>query len=89
MTDVAFWANTSQNLTEAGEPVRLTAGLVSANTFDVLGTRPLHGRTLTADDDRPNAPPVAVLATDCGTRSSAAIAPSSAAASCSTTWRWR
>ena len=61
MTDVAFWANTSQNLTEAGEPVRLTVGLVSANTFDVLGTRPLHGRTLTADDDRPNAPPVAVL----------------------------
>ena len=61
MTDVAFWANTSQNLTEAGEPVRLTVGLVSANTFDVLGTRPLLGRTLTADDDRPNAPPVAVL----------------------------
>jgi putative ABC transport system permease protein len=61
MTDVAFWANTSQNLTEAGEPVRLTVGLVSANTFDVLGTRPLLGRALTADDDRPNAPPVAVL----------------------------
>ena len=61
MTDVAFWANTSQNLTDAGEPVRLTVGLVSANTFDVLGTRPLLGRTLTADDDRPNGPPVAVL----------------------------
>ena len=61
MTDVAFWANTSQNLTEAGEPVRLTVGLVSANTFEVLGTRPLLGRTLTADDDRPNGPPVAVL----------------------------
>ncbi len=29
MTDVAFWANTSQNLTEAGEPVRLTVGLVA------------------------------------------------------------
>ena len=61
MTDVAFWANTSQNLTDAGEPVRLNVGLVSANTFDVLGTRPLLGRTLTADDDRPNGPPVAVL----------------------------
>ena len=61
MTDVAFWANTSQNLTDAGEPVRLTVGLVSANTFDVLGTRPLLGRTLTADDERPNGPPVAVL----------------------------
>ena len=61
MTDVALWANTSQNLTDAGEPVRLTVGLVSANTFGVLGTRPLLGRALTADDDRPNGPPVAVL----------------------------
>ena len=61
MTDVAFWANTSQNLTDAGEPVRLTVGLVSANTFDVLGTRPFLGRTWTADDDQLNGPPVAVL----------------------------
>ena len=61
MTDVAFWVNTSQNLTDAGEPVRLTVGLVSANTFDVLGTRPVVGRTLTADDDRPDGPPVVVL----------------------------
>ena len=53
MTDVAFWANTSQNLTDAGEPVRLTVGLVSANTFDVLGTRPLLGRTFNADDESP------------------------------------
>ena len=61
MTDVALWANTSHNLTDAGEPVRLTVGLVSANTFDVLGTRPLVGRAFAADDDRPNSPPVAVL----------------------------
>src|SRR5262245_25124029 len=61
MTDVAFWANTSQNLTEAGEPVRLTVGLVSANTFDVLGARPLVGRGFTPDDDRRTGPPVAVL----------------------------
>src|SRR5262245_45326145 len=45
LTGVAFWANGSQNLTEAGEPVRLTTGLVSANIFDVLGTRPVFGRT--------------------------------------------
>jgi predicted permease len=61
MTDVAFWGNTSQNLTDAGEPVRLTVGLVSANTFDVLGSRPLLGRSFSADEDRPNGPPVAVL----------------------------
>jgi predicted permease len=61
LTDVAFWANTAQNLTGAGEPVRLTVGLVSANTFDVLGTRPVLGRTFTAEDERLNGPPVAVL----------------------------
>ncbi|MGE0459764.1 MAG: ABC transporter permease [Vicinamibacterales bacterium] len=61
LSEVAFWANTSQNLTEAGEPVRLTVGLVSANTFDVLGARPLLGRTFTADDERLNGPPVAVV----------------------------
>ena len=61
LTDVAFWANTSQNLTDAGEPVRLTVGLVSANTFDVLGARPLLGRGFTPDDDQRTAAPVAVL----------------------------
>ena len=61
ITDVAFWANTFQNLTDAGEPVRLNVGLVSANTFDVLGTRPLLGRAFGAGDDRPNGPPIAVL----------------------------
>ena len=61
LTDVAFWANTFQNLTDAGEPVRLTVGLVSANTFAVLGAPPLLGRTLTAEDDRPGGPPIAVL----------------------------
>jgi predicted permease len=61
MTDVGFWANTFQNLTDAGEPIRLTVGLVSANTFDVLGARPLLGRNFNADDERLNGPPVAVL----------------------------
>jgi predicted permease len=61
MTDVAFWGNTFQNLTEAGEPVRLTVGLVSANTFDVLGRRPLLGRTFNADEELLNGPPVAII----------------------------
>jgi putative ABC transport system permease protein len=61
LTAVAFWANTSLNLTEAGEPVRLTVGLISANTFDVLGARPLLGRALTVEDEALNGPPVAVL----------------------------
>ena len=61
LTAVAYWANTSQNLTDAGEPARLTVGLISANTFDVLGARPLLGRSLTADDEQLTGPPVAVL----------------------------
>jgi putative ABC transport system permease protein len=61
LTAVGYWINTFQNLTDAGEPVRLNVGLLSANTFDVLGTRPLLGRTWTADEDRVNAAPVAVI----------------------------
>ena len=61
MTAVGFWTSGFQNLTEAGEPLRLTVGLVSANTFDVLGARPLLGRMFTSDEDRPNGPPLAVL----------------------------
>jgi putative ABC transport system permease protein len=58
---VSFWSNAFQNLTGAGDPARLNVGLVSANTFEVLGTRPLIGRLFTPAEDRPNGPPVAVL----------------------------
>lgn len=61
ITDVAFWINIFQNLTEAGEPVRLGVGLVSANTFDVLGARPLLGRTFHAGEDGARAPRIAVI----------------------------
>lgn len=61
LTDVAFWANTSMNLTDAGEPARLTTGLISANLFDVLGARPLLGRRFTAEDDQLTSPPVTIL----------------------------
>lgn len=61
ITSMAFWVNTAENLTDAGEPVRLPVGLVSANMFGVLGVRPLLGRTLMADDEQLNGPRVAVL----------------------------
>ncbi|MBY0495085.1 MAG: ABC transporter permease [Cyanobacteria bacterium] len=61
LTGVGYWANTSYNLTESGEPARLTAGLISANLFDVLGARPLIGRGLIEEDDRPTSAPVAIL----------------------------
>ena len=40
---------------------RVHSAVVSANFFDVLGVRPLLGRTFAASDDSPNADPVLVL----------------------------
>ena len=40
---------------------RVQSAVVSANFFDVLGVRPLLGRTFVASDDSPNAAPVLVL----------------------------
>jgi putative ABC transport system permease protein len=61
MTAVAGWTSAQQNLTGDGEPVRVGVGLVTANTFDVLGAAPLLGRVIAAAEDQPNAAPVAVL----------------------------
>ena len=61
LSAVGFWSSSFQNLTDAGEPVRLNVGVVSANTFDVLGARPHLGRMFTEQEDRPQGPPVAVL----------------------------
>lgn len=61
MTAVSGWDTTQQNLTGDVDPLRVGVGRVTANTFAVLGARPLLGRDFTPEDDRPNAAPVAVL----------------------------
>jgi len=61
LEDVAAWNTGQMNLTGDGEPIRVGAGFVTANTLDVLGARPLHGRMFSRDEDRPNAAQVAVL----------------------------
>ncbi|MDQ2970977.1 MAG: ABC transporter permease, partial [Acidobacteriota bacterium] len=43
------------------EPERVQTGVVSASFFDVLGVRPLLGRTFRAGEDRHGAEPVLVL----------------------------
>lgn len=43
------------------EPDRVQTGVVSYNFFDLLGVRPMMGRTFTPDDDKPGAPPVLLL----------------------------
>jgi putative ABC transport system permease protein len=58
---VFAWAFDRFNLTNGGE-VRIAQGLwVTGDLFNVLGVRPVIGRTLTAGDDRPGCAPRAVL----------------------------
>ncbi len=49
------------NVLGRGDPHRATGGLVTANFFEVLGLRPLHGRTLLPEDEGRAAAPVVVL----------------------------
>src|SRR5207302_7207799 len=49
------------DLLKRGEPDRVTAGVVSPNFFDVLGIKPILGRSFVADDDKPGAPAVLVI----------------------------
>ena len=49
------------NLSSDGRAEIASAQLVSGNYFDVLGVPPAAGRPLVAADDRPEAPPVAVI----------------------------
>ncbi len=43
------------------EPERVATGVVSAGFFNLLGVRPLYGRTFVEADDKPGAPAVLVL----------------------------
>ena len=50
------------NLTGVDEPERLRGAAVSAGYFTALGVAPQVGRTFTVEDDRPNSPPVVIIA---------------------------
>ena len=56
----AYWSP-SLTLTGDAEAEKLLAATVSHGFFEVLGVGPLVGRSFTAGDDQPGAPPVAVL----------------------------
>jgi putative ABC transport system permease protein len=55
------WAGWNFNLTGDGPPALVESGRVSWNYFDVLGAKPLLGRTFTQDEDASGAPHVAIL----------------------------
>ena len=59
-TDMAATRGTVANLTGDGPPEQVIGRLVTANFFDVLGARPVIGRTFTEDEDRTN-PHLAIL----------------------------
>src|SRR6184192_1627403 len=50
---MAAFAERSFNLTGVGEPERLDGRRVSSNLFDLLGVRPIIGRTFVAQEDQP------------------------------------
>jgi predicted permease len=43
------------------QPERISVSLATANFFDTIGLPPHLGRTFTADEDKPGAPPLAVI----------------------------
>ena len=50
---MAAFAERSFNLTGVGEPERLDGRRVSANLFEMLGVKPIVGRTFVPQEDRP------------------------------------
>jgi putative ABC transport system permease protein len=61
LEQVAAWGDGQVNITGDGDPERVAAGGVTANTFSTFGVRPLLGRTFTAQEDVPNGPSFVVL----------------------------
>src|SRR5829696_9269950 len=49
------------SLTGAGDPSKVTIDRVSGDLFETLGTTPMLGRLMRADEERPGSPKVLVL----------------------------
>ncbi|HVE34904.1 MAG TPA: ABC transporter permease [Gemmatimonadaceae bacterium] len=58
---LAEYHSMSFDLLGHGEPRRVQTGVVSADFFDLIGVRPLLGRTFIRGEDHDGAPPVLVL----------------------------
>jgi predicted permease len=62
---IAGWRDRDVNVSppadDPGPPARVSAAMVTANLFDVLGVAPELGRDFQSGEDRLNAPPVAML----------------------------
>ena len=58
---LAIYRGYSFSLTGAGEAEQVNAELISSDFFNLLGVRPLRGRSFLPGEDRPGAPPVALI----------------------------
>jgi putative ABC transport system permease protein len=61
LESVVEYHNMQFDLLGVGDPQRIDTGVVSANFFDVLGVKPLYGRTFVPDDETLGAPAVLVF----------------------------
>jgi predicted permease len=61
LEQMAAFSNWGANLTNQGEPERIQGVRLSAHAFQMLGIEAALGRTLIAEDDRPQSPRVIVL----------------------------
>jgi putative ABC transport system permease protein len=61
LQEVAAWGDGQVNITGDGDPERVAAAGMTANTFSTFGVTPLLGRTFTAQEDVPNGPNLVVL----------------------------
>ena len=61
LSDVVEFHNMFFTLLSRHEAERVSTGVVSANFFDVLGVKPIYGRTFVDADDAHGAPAVLVL----------------------------
>jgi putative ABC transport system permease protein len=61
LTEVAGWGTGQANLTGSGDPIRVGAARVTANTFAALGAGLERGRAFIEQDGRPGAEPVVII----------------------------
>lgn len=61
LSDIFAFGFVSMNLNAGGQAEVIDGQVVSGNYYSVLGVPPLHGRTITDEDDNAGVTPVAVL----------------------------
>jgi predicted permease len=59
--DIGLWSGGSRTITGRGEPEQVETLSVTDGTLPVLGIRPIHGRTITREDDSPSGPDVVMI----------------------------